>query len=51
MLTIVDYAEISDRRLTLLLVRRSRGCRALAVQGMAACIYLVVVRATRLDRL
>jgi hypothetical protein len=51
MLTIVDYAEIFDRRLVLLLVRRSCGCRALVVQGTVACIYLVVVRATRLGRL
>jgi hypothetical protein len=50
MLTTVDCAEISDRRLALLLVRRSRGCRALAVQGTVVCIYLVVIRATRLGR-
>jgi hypothetical protein len=51
MLTTVDCAEISGRRLALLLVRRSCGCRALAVQGTVVCICLVVVRATRLSRL
>jgi hypothetical protein len=51
MLTTVDCVETSDRRLVLLLVRRSRGCRALAALGMVACICLVVARATRLCRL
>jgi hypothetical protein len=51
MLTTVDCAEISGHRLALLLVHRSRGCRALAVQGMVVCICLVVARATRLGRL
>jgi hypothetical protein len=51
MLMIVDCAGISDRRLTLRLVRRSRGCRVLAVQGTVVCTCLVVARATRLGRL
>jgi hypothetical protein len=51
MLTTVDCAEISGRRLVLLLVRRSRGCRALAVQGTVVYICPVAVRATRLGRL
>jgi hypothetical protein len=51
MLMTVDCAEIFGRRLALPLVRRNRGCRALAVQGTVACICPVVARATRLGRL
>jgi hypothetical protein len=51
MLTTVDCAGISGRRLALLLVCRSRGCRVSAVQGMVVCICPVVARATRLGRL
>jgi hypothetical protein len=47
----VDYAVISGHRLALPLVCRSRGCQVSVAQGTAACIYLVIVRATRLGRL
>jgi hypothetical protein len=47
----VDYVVIFGRRcLVLLLVRRSRGCLPLGVQGMVGCVYLVATCATLLDR-
>jgi hypothetical protein len=51
MLMTDDCVEIYGRRLVLLLVRRSCGCRVLVVQGTVVYICLVVVRATRLGRL